>query len=371
MALAGCGLIKSIKQSSPMQTPCCVEPTASAHIPATGILVSMNPDNRGDHQPWTAQAGQVASAVGQSHARVIIDRFGAGPGSAEVTFDALVAPGSSAQNKLISDAQLVQAEKHMVVGFLTAMAITSPGPVDLLGSIVQMEGHLREVHAMDPDLLIFGDAVQTAGPVNLADPVQLADPKMALAALKRAGLLQSGACHGINAYMIDPWPTGWSSLQVTELREFWREYFEACGGHLVLWDSALVAFPASGQVPGAPQLGNGGELPVQLPASVLFVPNEAVFRLGAGKALGELCRKMTVDYPHSTAAIAGYTAQIGAGDGMALSLARARAVAAYLTGGSCGVRPSRLVSVKGFGDHDPVPGGLAANRRVMVTIQTH
>ena len=33
------------------------------------------------------------------------------------------------------------------------------------------------------------------------------------------------------------------------LREFWREYFQACGGRLVLWDSALIAFPASGQVP--------------------------------------------------------------------------------------------------------------------------
>jgi outer membrane protein OmpA-like peptidoglycan-associated protein len=362
LALAGCG---SGQPWGSQQPPCC---TASARIPAAGMLVSMNPADQSLHRAWSGEAAQVASAAGQSRARVIIDRFGSGPGSSQVTFNAPLA-STNAQNKLISQVQVTQAEKRMVAGFSEALSTTSPGPVDLLSGIQQMEDHLREAHAVTADLLIFGDAVQTAGAVNLADPVQLADPKMTVAAVKQEGLLQPGACRGIAAYMINAWPAGWSSLQVEQLQEFYREFFEACGGRLVLFDSALIAFPASGEVPEA-SWAAGGQLTVPLPASTLFQPDRAVFLPGAGKTLGELCREMTVQYPASTASIAGYTAAVGAGDGMTLSQSRAQAVAAYLDG-ACGVPASRLLSVKGYGDHDQVSGGLAANRRVVVTLQVH
>lgn len=360
VGLAGCG-----QDPVPIQQPpCCTAP-----VPTTGIEVGTNPADQGWHQAWAGEAAQIATAAGRSGARVIIDRFGTGPASSEVTFNAPVAPSASAQNFLVQEGELNQAEKRMVAGFRAAMSAASSGPVDLLSGLQQMEQHLREVNANSADLVVFGDTVQTAGPINLADPVQLADPEMPLETLRHNGLLQPGSCAGINAYMVNPVPAGWSLQQDTMLREFWREYFQACGGRLVLWDSALVAFPASGQVPET-SWAHGGQLPIQLPAALLFLPNQPVFRPGAARTLTELCRTMTEQYPHSTATIAGYTAQVGGGDGMALSLARAQAVAAYLTGSSCGVNPSRLLWVKGFGDHDQIPGGLAANRRVTVTIQT-
>jgi OmpA family len=360
--LAACGH-DPIQIQQP-QPPCCTAP-----VPTTGIEVGTNPADQGWHQAWAGEAGQIAAAAARSGARVIIDRFGNGPASSEVTFNAPVAASASAQNFLIQEGQRDQAEKRMVAGFRAAMSPASSGQVDLLSGLQQMEQHLREANATSADLVVFGDAVQTTGPINLADPVQLADPKMSLETLRSAGLLQPGSCAGINAYMVNPVPAGWNEQQDTMLREFWREYFQACGGRLVLWDSALVAFPASGQVPET-SWARGGQLPIQLPAALLFLPNQPVFRPGAGTTLAELCRAMTGQYPHSTATIAGYTARVGAGDGTALSLARARAVAAYLTGGSCDINPSRLLWVKGFGDHHQIPGGLAANRRVAVTIQT-
>jgi hypothetical protein len=42
-------------------------------------------------------------------------------------------------------------------------------------------------------------------------------------------------------------------------------------------------------------------------------------------------------------------------------------VASYLEG--CGVSASRL-SAHGYGDRDQIQGGLAANRRVVITVQT-
>ena len=99
---------------------------------------------------------------------------------------------------------------------------------------------------------------------------------------------------------------------------------------------------------------------------MLFEPDQAILLPGARQILGELCHDLTSAYPTATAAIAGYTAAVGGGDGMALSQARAQAVASYLE--ACGVSASRL-SAHGYGDHDQIPGGLAANRRVVITLQ--
>lgn len=166
--------------------------------------------------------------------------------------------------------------------------------------------------------------------------------------------------------MVDPSPAGFSGLQNEQLREFWREFFAACGGHLVLWDSTLI-FPASGQVPAASWAIPGHrEIIVPLSASVLFQPDQAILLPGAGPILGELCRDLTVIYPTATAQISGYTAAAGGGDGMTLSQARAQAIASYLE--ACEVGASRL-SAHGYGDHDQIPGGLAVNRRVVVTLQ--
>jgi outer membrane protein OmpA-like peptidoglycan-associated protein len=346
--------------------PCC-----TADTPAIGILVGTSPADHDLRQAgtWTAGARLVAGVAGQDGAHVVLDRIGSGPGSSDVMYNARVASGNG-QNSLIISTQLRQAEKDMVRAFGTEQASSTPGPVDVISGVRLMEEHLGAFpHASTTNVVIFGGAVQTVGPVDLADPVQLADPVAALRDIAAQGLLPRNSCAGWRVHMVDGslTPAGWlSALQDEQLREFWREFFAWCGGRLVLWDSTLIAFPASGQVQPASWAAPGHrEIIIQLATSVLFEPDQAVLLPGAGPALDELARKLLYTYPNATVDIAGYTADVGGGNGLALSRARARVIADWLE--ARGVSASRL-SVRGYGDTRQIPGGLEVNRRVVVTL---
>jgi outer membrane protein OmpA-like peptidoglycan-associated protein len=349
----------------------------AASIPAIGILVATSPADHDLHQAgtWTASAEMVAAAAGQSGAHVVLDRIGAGPKSSDVMYDARVANGNG-QNALTRSTQLKHAQINLVQAFGNEQASTTPGPVDVISGVRFMEQHLSAFpHARTTNVVIFGNVLQTAAPIDLADPVQLADPVATLQTVVSQGLLTRDSCTGWRVSMVDGSLTpggGLSALQDEQLREFWREFFAWCGGRLVLWDSTLIAFPANGQVAPASWMTVHGhrQILVQLLASVLFEPDQAVLLPGAGPTLSELARKLLYTYPTATADIAGYTAAVGGGNGVALSQARAKIIADWLE--ASGVSASRL-TVHGYGDHDQIASdataaGQALNRRVVVTL---
>ncbi len=344
---------------------------ATASAPETGILVGTSPVDHDLHQAgaWTADVKVVAGAAAQYGAHVVLDRIGSGPGSSDVMYNRRVASGNG-QNTLICGVQVRGAQTALVQAFTDEQATTTPGPVNVISAVLRMEAHLGALpHAQTTNVVIFGNAVQTAAPIDLADPVQLADPVATLQTVVAQGFLKRNSCAGWQVYMVDGSLTpagGLDALQDEQLREFWREFFAWCGGRLVVWDSTLIAFPASGQVEPASWTTPGQrQIIVQLAASVLFEPDQAVLLPAAGTSLDELARKLLYTYPNATADIAGYTADAGGGNGLALSQARAQVIADWLE--AHGVSASRL-TVHGYGDSDQIPGGLEVNRRVVVTL---
>src|SRR5690242_8680396 len=133
LTLTGC-VSTAISRPASMSSQPVPTTITSARIPTTGILVGTNPADRGLHAAWTADARQVASAAGQFGARVVIDRFGTGPGSSDVMFNAPLA-STDGQNSLIRQAQVKHAENQMVKAFGEEQATALPGLTDLISGI--------------------------------------------------------------------------------------------------------------------------------------------------------------------------------------------------------------------------------------------
>ena len=94
------------------------------------------------------------------------------------------------QNSLICGTQVRGAQAALVQAFTEEQASHHPRARKRDQRRAAHGGqHLGALpHAQTTNVVIFGDAVQTAAPIDLADPVQLADPVATLRAVMAQGL---------------------------------------------------------------------------------------------------------------------------------------------------------------------------------------
>src|SRR5436190_683071 len=128
--LAACGP-RGGSAPSPAATP-----GRTADIQAIGLLLGTNPADHALDQAraWAGDARLVAGAAGRSGAHVVIDRFGAGPGSSDVMYNARVT-STSGLNTLIIKTQRQHAEQAMERAFTREAASTTPGPINLVSGV--------------------------------------------------------------------------------------------------------------------------------------------------------------------------------------------------------------------------------------------
>lgn len=254
----------------------------------------------------------------------------------------------------------------------------NPQPVDDFGAIKTLEGNLAGTPKGTPiDVVLFTSLMNTAQPVDLSASGSSDNPAVTLNTLASQRLLPD--CNGWRVYAIGGDQQSQPPLENTKsaaLREFWRQYFERCGGALVAWSTHLDAFPVNGgavspaDTTQVPVHREAGKVVADLAGDVLFDPGLADLRPGASDQLNQVLQ--LVRQSSGQVFVDGYT-DVG-GDETAnvdLSQRRSAAIQAWLA--ERGVSPARI-SVNGHGSADPRFANPStdeqhqANRRVEVTI---
>jgi outer membrane protein OmpA-like peptidoglycan-associated protein len=307
---------------------------------------------------------------------VLVSEYGPGSTDAPVRFNKQITY-TNGQNDTTQDIERERAKKELKDA-VTSTETSTTGPLDVIGAVNDLEQHLEPLSQPDSsvEVVIVGDAVQTAAPIDLSSPVQLADTKTSIDAFVAEGLLRRGDCAGWRVHMVAPSvANNFDAVRDVQLREFFRQFWAYCGGALVLYDTDLTAFPAPGDEVDPAEWTQTGDLPVVLPAAILFDGDEEVLRRKAEPTLNEVVTLLSETYPTATADVVGHTAVVPGHDNSeataeTLSRARAEAVVQYLE--AHGIDRSRLYPA-GRGDHEPIASndtedGRHQNRRVEITL---
>lgn len=254
----------------------------------------------------------------------------------------------------------------------------NPQPLDDFGAIKTLEGNLAGTPNGAPiNVVLFTSLLNTSQPLNLSVPEALNDPAVPLNTLAVQRLLPD--CSGWRVYAIGGDQQSQPPLDnamAAQLREFWRKYFERCGGALVAWSTHLDSFPISGGSIGAadttqiPIRHEDGKTIAELGGDVLFDPGHSELRADAGGALMQVLA--LANQSKGQIVIDGYT-DVGGdeADNIGLSQRRCATIQEWLT--QHGIDPVRITA-DGHGSSDAkfpnpaAPEEHQANRRVEITI---
>ncbi|MBB3602770.1 outer membrane protein OmpA-like peptidoglycan-associated protein [Mycolicibacterium sp. BK556] len=317
------------------------------------------------------------SGAKQMRARVLINGVGAGIDAPSlVTNVALVGDGN---NKMQREKNLECKETLIRNSFRgTLHSLPDPKPLDVFGALRTIGGNLESTPTdSEIDVVIFSSALSSAAPVNLNDPAVLANPGIALNQIAAQQLLPK--CARWRVYVVggdqhtDP---TLSATTAAQLREFWREYFERCGGQLVAWSPHLDTFPTTN---GAIAAADTSQIPVRHEDGVTIAElnDDVLFDAGRDNlrqdAASELEQVLTLaNQAHGEIVIDGFT-DVGGdeADNVGLSERRCATIEAWLV--QRGVDGARI-SHRGHGSADAkypnptTPEEHQANRRVEISI---
>lgn len=317
---------------------------------------------------------KVVSAASNERARLLVDTIGGGVFDEQLTVNEQIV-GAGA-NDLERDSDLQCKRQSAESGFAAAQKNRPSGPTDVLSALQVLQGHLSGVPRSETDVVLFGDLINRAAPIDLTNPAALASPDAAIAQAQAKGLLPD--CKGWSVYAVTSGAL--DGERTAQLREFWRRFFNRCGGRLAVWDPALPTFPVPGATVAPVAFSDAPPIPplqrtptgttAVLPAHALFDTGSSTLSGRAATALEPLL-SLTAVHPMGAIDVKGYTDDTGSPEvNDALSRSRAEAVAIWLA--SRGVDRGRL-RVHGFGERDPASPGTTmqdrqANRRVVVVI---
>jgi outer membrane protein OmpA-like peptidoglycan-associated protein len=351
-----------------MAPPATPDPSSPVIAVLAGITKSDNASGSGSVR--RAAISKVVDAGFSMKARLLVDTVGSGAKDADLAVNTqLVAAGP---NDLFRHTNQTCKQNGVTAATNELLNQRISGPTDVLAALQVLQSHLTGLTKQPIQVVLLSSMLNGAEPLLLGPRTLRSDPQQLIAAVRRAGLMPS--CHNWRAYVIGGGQTasgGLSDALNARLKAFWNAFFEACGGQLIVYDSALTQFPVQ-PATAVTQTHRRNVLVITLPASVLFDSGRSDLRSSSQAALSQLLN-IVKHHRHGAITVSGYTDSIafdGSGGNVGLSKRRADAVVSWLT--RHGIRNGRIRGV-GLGAADPVASddtaaGRQANRRVEVTI---
>lgn len=211
----------------------------------------------------------------------------------------------------------------------------------------------------------LGSMNEVAQGVNLDDPLTRGDPGSSISSFQK-GYVPSCSGWDLNVAEGSVQP---SALAEAQVREYWRQLMNSCGGQLTAWTIRVSGFPSTTEVAAWNGGGRCG-ITFELGGQTLFDTGEYQLLPDASQTLDRILGRVeSADQPHLH--IDGYTDSQGtAAYNQTLSENRAQAVANWFT--ARGIDNSQL-SVQGHGEAGPIASngtaqGRQLNRRVEITL---
>ena len=316
------------------------------------------------------------TAATEEEARMLLGSVGDGGSAGNLVVDTRLAREGA--NDLMRD-QALECRTELVRDGYEKVASSPAGEgLDLVSALRGLAAGLPAAPGETVELVILGSALNTAG-ADLRERGVRQGPARSINGLARAGL--NFRCDGWRVHMVGGGLTQGGSVSGavdSQLREWWRRYFNHCGGALVFYAPELTEFPAGAEEVTAADRSliplkierQGDQVEATLSGDVLFAFESATLRPAAAAILRRLLPALA--RAKGAIEVAGYTDSTGsAAVNEPLSRERAAAVAKWIEA-EAGI-PAGSIETHGHGEADPVASNTAAagrakNRRVVVVI---
>lgn len=350
----------------------CEQGPGESGTPFVAVLAQQGSDHVGFGDAGRAALDTVIDAATTTEARVLLAGIHDGSDPAAAAVDTrLVGEGD---NDLLRE-QMLSCRTDLLRGGYEEIAGRPAGArLDVISALRNLSTSIPSGAGQTVDVVLLGSVLNTVA-ADLREPAVRKGPARSINRLARQGL--NFRCEGWRVQVVGG-GLAQAGAVASQLREWWRRYFQHCGGALVLFAPRLSEFPVrSGAIPAADRSlipieieRDGNRVEATLSGDVLFPLNSAVLEDGAAAVLKRLLP--TIASSQGTVEVAGYTDSSGPDTvNGPLSRARAAAVARWLRE-EAEVPPARIL-IHGYGSADPVasnatPRGRAKNRRVVVMI---
>jgi outer membrane protein OmpA-like peptidoglycan-associated protein len=371
-ALTGCvDLGTKAKADRPAPTITCDQAPDLSKKPITDAILGELGTTAAKH--YADDVSKVIDGAKTTKAHVLVNGIGSDANAPSLVADTVFTPDG--ENDTARDENITCKTKLVTDAIAVLAKQPNPQPLDVFSAIYTLYGNLKGTPAgAEINVVLLSSLLNNSRLANLSHEGTLKNVTQTLNTLAAAKLKPD--CTGWRVTAVSD--SSADAVEDAALREFWRSYFDWCGGALVAWTSHLSQFPVQGDAVKAadttqiPIVRDPGKIIATLSGDVTFDDGKADLRLTAEAELKQILQ--LTDEEKGGIQIDGYT-DVDTGEGPKwlknLSDRRADAVRAWLV--THGV-PAKRISAAGHGASDFVyknprtPSQHASNRRVVVTV---